>query len=107
VSERVRAHQLPPGHYPSTTRGLAKFLQETEGLEREHAARIVRAVFGFIGTCVLTHGSTFNAYMFGTFRRAVTTRRTEPSLGVSTPHQYVMKFTASQHYGRIRMEDEE
>lgn len=105
MSEQLRAHQLPHGAYPPTTRGLAKYLQEVEGLEREQAARVVRATFYFIKTMVLEHGLEFVIYRFGTFRRFMSKRDTLPSLGVETPTQFRMKFTASQHHGRIRLEE--
>lgn len=102
-----RAHQLPRGEFPPTTRGLAKYLQEAEGLEREQAVRIVRATFHFIKTMVLDHGLDFVIYKFGAFRRFESYRNTEPSLGVRMPRQWRMKFTASVNYGRIRLEDDD
>lgn len=102
----LRAHQLGRGNYPPTTRGLCKYLQETCGLKQEHAVLVVRATVQFVKTMVLTYGFELPIYKLGTFRRRHTApRNTMPSLGVSTPPQYVLKFTASQQHGRIRLEE--
>lgn len=106
MSERVRAHQLPRGHYPPTTRGLAKYLQETQGLEREQAADVVRATFAYIKMMTLEHGLDMSIYMFGKFSRRLRKGVDHPVLAGPTPSQYVLKFTASQNYGRIRLEDD-
>lgn len=105
--QRVRAHQLPHGQYPPTTRGLAKYLQESHGLEREQAVQIVRSTFSFIKTMVLDYGLEVPIYMFGTFSRRETTRNTMPSIGTVTPRQFVLKLTASQNHGRVRLEEED
>ncbi|TAL42339.1 MAG: hypothetical protein EPN91_08145 [Salinibacterium sp.] len=105
MPEQPRAHQLPAGHYPPTTRGLAKYLQETQGLEREHAVRIVRATFEFIKLCVLEHGLEFVIYKFGKFSRRLRRSVDHPVLSGPTRAQFVIKFTASQNYGRVRLEE--
>lgn len=101
----LRAHQLPRGHYPPTQRGLAKYIQETEGLEREQAVRIVRRTFEFIRHMVLDNGLTLSIFKFGTFSRRLRNAVDHPVLAGPTRAQLVMKFTASQNYGRIRAED--
>lgn len=105
MPEHPRAHQLPRGHYPPTTRGLAKYLQETEGLEREHAVRVVRSVFEFIRLCVLENGTDFVIYKFGRFSRRLRNAVDHPVLAGPTPNQYVLKFTASDDFGRIRLRE--
>lgn len=100
-----RAHQLPKGQYPATSRGIAKFLQETEGLERDEAARVVNAVFSFIRMAVLQNGAKLAIYHFGAFSRRLRIEK-ETQYG-HVPEQYVLHFTASRHFGRVRLEDDD
>ena len=103
MAKYLRAHQLPKGQYPTTARGLAKYLQETEGIDRELAVRCVNRIFVLVRTTVMEQGMNFTISGFGMFWRRLRPPR-QATYG-PVPEQYVLAFWPSRRRGRIRLDD--